>query len=32
MRDVEVGQFFMTKDTGDLRKIRSVVCREYTLP
>ena len=29
---VEVGQYFMTKDTGDLRKFRAVACREYTLP
>ena len=32
MRIVEVGQYFMTKDTGDFRQIRSVTCREYTLP
>ena len=32
MRIVEVGQFFVTKDTGDFRKFRSVACREYTLP
>ena len=32
MRIVEVGQYFMTKDTGDLRQFRSVACREYTLP
>ena len=31
MRIVEVGQYFMTKDTGDLRQFRSVACREYTL-
>ena len=31
-RVVEVGQYFMTKDTGDFRQFRSVVCREYTLP
>ena len=31
MRIVEVGQYFMTKDTGDFRQFRSVVCREYTL-
>ena len=30
-RVVEVGQYFMTKDTGDHRQIRSVACREYTL-
>ena len=28
---VEVGQHFMTKDTGDFRQFRSVACREYTL-
>ena len=32
MRIVEVGQYFMTKDIGDLRHFRSVACREYTLP
>ena len=32
VRIVEVGQYFMTKDTGDLRQFRSVACREYTLP
>ena len=32
MRIVEVGHFFMTKDTGDFRQFRSVACREYTLP
>ena len=32
IRVVEVGQYFMTKDTGDLRQFRSVACREYTLP
>ena len=29
---VEVGQYFMTKDTGDFRKFRAVACREYPLP
>ena len=29
---VEVGQYFMTKNTGSLRQFRSVACREYTLP
>ena len=29
MRVVEVGQYFMTKDTGDFRQFRSVACREY---
>ena len=28
---VEVGQYFITKDTGDFRQFRSVACREYTL-
>ena len=32
MRIVEVGQYFMTKDTGYFRQFRSVACREYTLP
>ena len=32
MRVVEVGQYFMTKDTGDFRQFRTVACREYTLP
>ena len=31
MRVVEVGQFFVTKDTGDFRQFRSVACRECTL-
>ena len=29
---VEVGQYVMTKDTGDFRQFRAVACREYTLP
>ena len=29
---VENGQYFMTKDTGDLTHFNTVVCREYTLP
>ena len=29
---VEVGQYFMTKGTGDFRQFRAVACREYTLP
>ena len=29
---VEVGQYFMTKITGDSRQFRAVACREYTLP
>ena len=28
----EVGQYFMTKDTGDFRQFHSVACREYILP
>ena len=32
MRIVEVGQYLLTKDTGDFRQFRSVACREYTLP
>ena len=32
MRVVEVGQYFVTKDTGSVRQFRSVACREYTLP
>ena len=28
----EVGQYFMTEDTGDFRQFRAVGCREYTLP
>ena len=29
---VENGQYFMTKDTGDLTQFRAVTCREYILP
>ena len=32
MRVVEVGQYLVTKDTGNLRQFRSVACRGYTLP
>ena len=32
MRVVEVGQYFVTKDTDDFRQFQSVACREYTLP
>ena len=32
IRVVEVGQYFVTKDTGSLRQFRSIACREYTLP
>ena len=31
MRVVEVGQYFVTKDTSDFRQFRSVACREHTL-
>ena len=29
---VEIGQYFMTKDTGDFTQFNTVACREYTLP
>ena len=29
---VEVGQYFMTKDNGDLTQFHAVACREYILP
>ena len=29
---VEIGQYFRTKDTGDLTQFNAVACREYTLP
>ena len=29
---VEVGQYFMTKDTEEFSQFRAVACREYTLP
>ena len=32
IRLVEIGQYFMTKDTGDLTQFHAVACREYTLP
>ena len=32
MRVVEVGQYFVTKDTSVFRQFQSVACREYTLP
>ena len=32
MRVVEVGQYFVTKNTGSLKQFHSVACREYTLP
>ena len=30
MRVVEVGQYFVTRNTGDFRQFQSVACREYT--
>ena len=32
LRVVEVGKYFVTKDTVDFRQFQSVACREYTLP
>ena len=32
MRVFEVGQYFVTRDTGDFRQFHSVACCEYTLP
>ena len=29
---VEIEQYFITKDTGDLTQFHAVACREYTLP
>ena len=29
---VEIGQYFMTKDNGDLTQFNIVACREHTLP
>ena len=29
---VEIGQYFMTKDTANFSKFYAVACREYTLP
>ena len=29
---VEIGQYFMTKDTEEYSQFRAVACREYTLP
>ena len=31
MRIVDVGQYFVTKNTGSLKQFRSVACREYIL-
>ena len=30
--NVEIGQYFMTKDTADLSQFHAMACREYTLP
>ena len=32
LKTVEVGQYFMTKDSADLSQFHAVACREYTLP
>ena len=32
LTDVEIGQYFMTKDTAEFSQFRAAVCREYTLP
>ena len=32
MRFVEVGQYFVTRDTGEFKQLQSNACREYTLP
>ena len=29
---VEVGQYFMTKDTAEFSQFHAVACREYTMP
>ena len=29
---IEIGQYFMTKDTAEFSQFRAVACREYTLP
>ena len=29
---VEIGQYFMTKDTAEFSQFRAVACREYTSP
>ena len=29
---VEIGQYFMKKDTAEFSQFRAVACREYTLP
>ena len=32
MRVVEVGQYFVTRDAGEIKQLQTVACREYTLP
>ena len=32
LRVVEIGQYFITKDTEDVTQFHAVACREYTLP
>ena len=32
LNDVEIGQYFMMKDTAEFSQFRAVACREYTLP
>ena len=32
LNNAELGQYFMTKDTGDFTQLKTVACREYTLP
>ena len=32
LKVVEIGQYFMTKDTAEFSQFRAVACREYTLP
>ena len=29
---VEIGKYFMTKDTAEFSQFHAVACREYTLP
>ena len=29
---VEIGQYFMIEDAGDLTQFHAVACREHTLP
>ena len=32
LKIVEIGQYFMTKDTAEFSQFHAVACREYTLP